>query len=49
MCTTRNSTAGASPSPNGASPVAAKASVEPSANTSLAGPAGIPMACSGAM
>ena len=49
MCTTRNSTAGASPWPKGATPAAAKASVEPSANTSLAGPAGLPMACSGAM
>ena len=49
MCTTRNSSAGASPSPKGGAPPAAKASVEPSANTSLAGPDGIPMACSGDM
>lgn len=38
------------PSPNGPAPVTAKASTQPSANTSVAGPTGrFPVSCSGAM
>ena len=48
-CTTRYRTAAAVPVPNGPAPVAAYAITHPSANMSLAGPAGLPSACSGDM
>ncbi len=44
-----NRTDGASPSPNGTTPHAAKQITEPSENTSLAGLAGWPATCSGDM
>src|SRR5580693_2663062 len=47
--TTRYSTDAALPPPNGALPLAAKASTQPSENTSLAGPTSAPSACSGDM
>ena len=47
--TTRYSTDAALPPPNGALPLAAKASTQPSENTSLAGPTCAPSACSGDM
>ena len=47
--TTRYSTDAALPPPNGALPLAAKASTQPRENTSLAGPTGAPSACSGDM
>src|ERR1035441_10898512 len=47
--TTRYRTAAAVPEPNGPAPVAAEAITQPRANTSLAGPAALPSACSGAM
>ena len=45
--TTRYSRAGVGPSPKGPLPLAAKARVAPSANTSVAGTTWLPMACSG--
>ncbi len=48
-CTTRYSPADSGPSPNGGVPPATYAASEPSANTSVAGVAGPPWACSGAM
>ncbi len=48
-CTTRNSIAAGSPRPNGPRPVAAKTSTAAAENTSAAGPAAPPAACSGDM
>jgi hypothetical protein len=48
-CTTRYSTEGTGPSPNGPAPVPANTSTLPSENTSPAGPTSPPTACSGDM
>ncbi len=49
VCTIRYSMTAGCPAPNGGVPVAAKYSTPPRENTSLAGPAGWPWACSGDM
>nr|WP_301177943.1 hypothetical protein [Actinomadura geliboluensis] len=48
-CRTRCTIAGIVAASNGLRPVAAKASTQPSANTSAGGPDGSPRTCSGAM